>query len=724
MNDATSLLNLPSEQDPRLHPRNRCIHEGFQSIALIPIRVEREIVGLLQLNDRRKNCFTLEMIRYLEGLAASFGVALLRLKEEQAVRASEERFAGIFYNSPAAIGISRLSDGVFLDVNEAFTRLYGYTREELVGHTSADLSLWYSPGRAQLISELQQKNSLQNVGIQVRRKDGEVRDLLASLQLVDLAGDQCILGIMADVTERKRAEAALEESEARYRLVSENSSDVIWLFNTEANRFSFVSPSVERLRGFTVEEVMRQTFEEVLTPESHRIVMDGMPRRLAAFAAGEESAQSMTQEVLQVCKDGTSVPTEVVTTLIADAQGRVTHIQGVARDITVRKRLEAQVRQGQKLEAIGQLAGGIAHDFNNILAATMMRVDLMRMKKGLNPEILQGLKDLESEMRRAADLTKQLLMFGRQSVLAVKPLDLNDVTVNIMRMLSRLIGEHIDLRFEGKAALPCVKADAGMLEQVIINLAVNARDAMPNGGRITIGTSVATLSEEQVRGSNERRPGEFLCLTVSDTGCGMDAETLKRIFDPFFTTKEQGKGTGLGLATVDGIVAQHKGWVEVESTVGQGTTFRVFLPAIAGKAEEIEAQSRETEPAPGGKESLLVVEDDRALRMLIVQLLRSWGYRVFEASTGQEALTLWQSQSSNIDLILTDMVMPEGMTGLELVESLRSRKPGLKAIISSGYSSDIVQAGLPTKAGIVFLPKPYEAKLLAKVVRECLDPKS
>jgi PAS domain S-box-containing protein len=516
----------------------------------------------------------------------------------------------------------------------------------------------------------------------------------------------------------------LQASEDRYRLISENSSDVIWLFDLDKNCFAYVSPSVERLRAYTVEEVMRQTMEEVMAPESYRIIIDGMPQRLAAFAAGDESARSMTHEIFQIRKDGFHVPTEVVTTLIADNQGHVTHIQGVARDVTVRRRLEAQIRQGQKLEAIGQLAGGIAHDFNNILAATMMRVDLMRMNQGLTPEIRQSLKDLESEMRRAADLTRQLLMFGRQSVLTIKPLDLNDVAGNLMKMLSRLIGEHIDLRFESKAGLPCVEADAVMLEQVIMNLVVNARDAMPNGGRVTIGVSAVTLDEESVQANSERRAGEFLRLSVSDTGCGMDAETQKRIFDPFFTTKEPGKGTGLGLATVDGIVAQHKGWVEVESTVGKGTTFRVFLPAIAAQTAEIEAESQEVEPPQVGRETLLVVEDDRALRLLIVQLLRSWGYRVHEASTGQEAITLWQSQCSNIDLILTDMVMPEGMTGLQLVERLQEQKPGLKAIISSGYSSDIVQAGLPNKAGILFLPKPYEAKLLARVLQESLNSKS
>lgn len=538
-----------------------------------------------------------------------------------------------------------------------------------------------------------------------------------------VAATALLLGLALDRYFRiiRQSTRLLQANEARYRLLSENSSDVIWLFDLEANRFTYVSPSVERLRGFTAEEVLQQKFEDVLTPESYRMIAEALPQRLNAFAAGDESMRSMTHEIVQTCKDGSTVPTEVVTTLIADSGRRVTHILGVSRDITVRRRLEAQLRQGQKLEAIGQLAGGIAHDFNNILAATMMRIDMMRMSRGLNPEIQQGLKDLEIEARRAADLTRQLLMFSRRSVLTIKPLDLNAVVVNLMKMLSRLIGEHIELRIESKAALPRVEADAGMMEQVLMNLVVNARDAMPDGGRITIRTSAVTLDSEAARENANRRPGEFLCLCVADTGTGMDADILKRIFDPFFTTKEQGKGTGLGLATVDGIVAQHKGWIEVESTIGKGTTFRVYLPAFAGQTEEIDSDPQALEPSPTGRETLLVVEDDRSLRLLVVQLLRSWGYRVYEAANGQEAMTVWQSQNAGIDLILTDMVMPEGLTGLELVKRLRTQKPGLKAILSSGYSSDFVQAGLPTEAGIVFLPKPYEAKLLAKVLRECLE---
>ena len=311
-------------------------------------------------------------------------------------------------------------------------------------------------------------------------------------------------------------------------------------------------------------------------------------------------------------------------------------------------------------------------------------------------------------------------MFSRRSVLAVKPLDLNEVVANLLKMLRRLIGEHIDLRFDGKSALPLVEADAGMMEQILMNLVVNARDAMPKGGRITISTTPAEVNAVHAATDPNRRAGRFVCLSVSDTGCGMDATTLKRIFEPFFTTKEAGKGTGLLLATAHGIVAQHKGWVEVDSAVSVGTTFRVYLPAAAQSQAEV-APAPQSEPVQRGRETILLVEDELPVRRVVGRSLRALGYQVHEAGNGQEAMTLWQTHGAQVDLLLADMVMPEGMTGLELAEQLQALKPGLKTIISSGYSAEIVHAGIPTKAGIIYLPKPYATRVLADTIRHCLD---
>ena len=389
-------------------------------------------------------------------------------------------------------------------------------------------------------------------------------------------------------------------------------------------------------------------------------------------------------------------------------------------DITEEKRLEARLRQSQKLEAIGQLAGGVAHDFNNILAAIMMNIGLLQMTHNLDSETQFALRDLEIHALRASDLTRQLLMFSRRSVLAVKPLNLNEVITNLLRMLSRLIGEHVDLEFKETPNIPLVPADTGLLEQVMMNLVVNARDAMPRGGRITISTGVADINDAETDGLSDRKPGRYVRLEVSDTGHGMSAETLRHIFEPFFTTKEAGMGTGLGLATVHGIVAQHKGWVEVDSVEDKGSTFRVFLPTMLLPVLEAPV-ARKDEAVRRGMETILLVEDEPSLRRLAGRSLRNLGYQAYEAANGREALVLWEAHSPSIDMVFTDMVMPEGMTGLELTDKLRAAKPGLKAIITSGYSDEMASAGVPTEAGIFYLSKPYQLKSLAGLVRNCLD---
>jgi len=350
----------------------------------------------------------------------------------------------------------------------------------------------------------------------------------------------------------------------------------------------------------------------------------------------------------------------------------------------------------------------------------LMQLGLLKMSAPLNPEVSQGLSDLEEEARRAASLTRQLLMFSRRSVMAMKPLDVNEVVLDLLKMLSRLIGENVRLVFDGRPqSLPAVAADAGMLEQVLMNLVVNARDAMPKGGCITLATSLENFGDAECGLDPNRRPGAFVCLSVSDTGVGMSPATLERIFEPFFTTKDVGKGTGLGLATVHGIMAQHQGWVEVASEVGKGSVFRLFLPALQ-KQVAAAAETLAATPLHRGGEVILVVEDEPNVRRTVSKALRALGYQVHEAENGQKAMSLWQQQGSKVDLLLTDMVMPEGMTGLELAEQLQKAKPSLKVIVSSGYSSEVFQAGGIKQPGIWYLPKPYEAKTLAETLRACL----
>jgi PAS domain S-box-containing protein len=512
---------------------------------------------------------------------------------------------------------------------------------------------------------------------------------------------------------RRAAETSLRESEERYRSMVETTYDWIWEVDA-AGAYTYASPKSQDLLGYSPAEVLGKTpFDFMPASEARRV------RTLWEEAVGHRKTFSGLENI-NTHKDGHEVVLETSGVPVFGPKGEFRGYRGMDRDITERKRLEAQLRQAQKLEAIGQLAGGVAHDFNNILAAIMMHLGLLQMNPDLDEETLSVLKDIDSEARRAAGLTRQLLMFSRRSVLSLKPLAVNDIIANLLKMLTRLIGEHISLRFDSGTALPLVEADAGMIEQVIMNLVVNARDSMPKGGRVTISTSVTEPNSDRAR---DLGGGEFLRLAVSDTGCGMDAATLKRMFEPFFTTKEVGKGTGLGLATVHGIVAQHKGWVEVSSELGVGTTFSVYLPVLkqpVGEAVEVLPQKT----MPRGKETVLLVEDESSVRNLVSKMLRNLGYVVHEAGSGQAAMRVWQVFGHRVDLLFTDMVMPEGMTGLELTEQLQGMKPSLKAVISSGYSAEIVQAGVPSKKGVVYLPKPYDSAVLAQVVRECLDGKN
>jgi len=387
-------------------------------------------------------------------------------------------------------------------------------------------------------------------------------------------------------------------------------------------------------------------------------------------------------------------------------------------DLTERKKLEDQLRQAQKMEAIGQLAGGVAHDFNNILAAILLQLDFLKQDSDFKPEALAGLEEIKDESKRAANLTRQLLLFSRQSTLETKVLDINEVVANLLKMLGRLLGENVTLVFERRNNLGPIEADAGMLDQVLVNLAVNARDSMPNGGRITLAAEAIEIDSRMAAVNPDRKPGRFVRISVSDEGCGMDAATLKRIYEPFFTTKPAGKGTGLGLATVYGIVAQHRGWIEVESEVGQGTTFTVYFPE--SKRSVAPSVLDNSGNAPRGHDTILVVEDDGAVRLVLVRTLKSLGYQVIEAANGHEALAQWAENREKISLLITDMVMPEGMTGSELARRLRAEKPDLGVIISSGYNSEAIGVDYAMQDEICYLPKPYELSQLGEVLRKSL----
>jgi signal transduction histidine kinase/ActR/RegA family two-component response regulator len=390
-------------------------------------------------------------------------------------------------------------------------------------------------------------------------------------------------------------------------------------------------------------------------------------------------------------------------------------------DITDRLNLQAQLWQSQKMESVGQLAAGVAHDFNNMLTIIQGHSGLLLSKPDLPQPVMDSAQAIYFGAERAAGLTRQLLMFSRKNVMQQKPLDLREVVMNTSKMLMRLLGETITLEFIPPPEIPLISADVGMIEQVIMNLAVNARDAMPRGGTLSIATTMRQIDEADAQRQPQARRGNYVCLQVSDTGCGMDEATRNRMFEPFFTTKEVGKGTGLGLATVWGIIKQHEGWIECESEVGRGTTFSVYLPAVGEPVEQLPERAAPNTSFFGGKETVLIVEDEPILRQMAHLMLTDCGYQILEASSGVEALKVWERHHGEIDLVLTDMVMPDGVSGMDLAHRLIATNPDVKIVFASGYSMDDLDTTFLREGHAHFLQKPYTHSTLTRAVREALD---
>jgi len=530
------------------------------------------------------------------------------------------------------------------------------------------------------------------------------RDLAALVTIADHCGG---------ALERIRAEEALRSSEVRFQSVWESSVDGMRLTDENGvtvavNRAycKMVEMSAEELQGrpFTVTYADSENHEKLLQTYKQRF----NDRSLAKFIESKMTFRSGKVAELE----GTSS--------FVDLEKERPLLLRLFRDVSEQKRLEAQLRQSQKMDSIGQLAGGIAHDFNNLLTVIQGHASILLAHEKHGPTV-ESLKEISTAAERSANLTRQLLTFSRRQVMQLRALDFKEVVDDMTKMLRRILGEDIALRVESSSALPRIHADRGMMEQIILNLAVNSRDAMPRGGELFLGTSTVQIDTEYTRRNTDAYLGEFLCLAVSDTGCGISPETLTHIFEPFFTTKEFGKGTGLGLATVYGIVKQHEGWIEVASEVGKGACFKVFLPRST-QTTDTPDHFHPTAPLPGS-ETILVVEDETPLRELVQFILKGQGYNVLTASSGVAALKVWEQHKTSIDLLLTDLVMPEGMTGNELGERLVKDDPELKVIFTSGYSADTVGKDFVLRDGINFLQKPYHPDKLAQAVRDCLDRK-
>ena len=522
--------------------------------------------------------------------------------------------------------------------------------------------------------------------------------------------DRRILGIIASAIgnedTRKQAEAELN----RLMTAIEQTPESVVITDTEG-RILYVNPVFERVTGYSRAEAIGQNPRLL---KSNRQESAFYRQLWAKISAGEV----WRGRFINKKKDGTLFTEDAVIAPVRDEKGAVTNYIAIKRDISHELELEVQYRQTQKIDSIGRLAGGVAHDFNNILAVICGHTDLALAQLSPDAPLRSNLECIQESAERAANLTRQLLAFARRQVIEPRRINLNELIVNLNKMLRRLIGEDIKLVTQTAPDLGQIKADPGQIEQVLLNLVVNARDAMPEGGTLTIRTDNVTLDEDYAR-RHLVTPGDYVMVSVSDTGVGMTDEVKQHIFEPFFTTKEQGKGTGLGLATCFGIIQQSNGHIHSESQVDKGTQFKIYLPRVSGVEDSV--SSREAPVSlPQGTETILLAEDETSLRQLMARVLRTQGYTVLEAADGHEALTLAQANGAKIQLLLTDVIMP-GLSGKTLAEWLGQVNPAVRVLFISGYINNNAVRDAMSKPGTFFLQKPFNPLDLTKKVREAIE---
>jgi PAS domain S-box-containing protein len=638
--------------------------------------------------------------------------AIERQRAEAALAASEAHYRTILENVGDSVFVTDLA-GHYLDVNPQACRLTGRTREELLEISVTDT---YVPEdrvtAAQRIAEV----GAGRVNVFTRRmlrKDGTVVLVEGSASLLP---DGRGISTFRDITDKRMAEDQIRESEQRFRELAENVHEVFFNVDATTGLALYVNPAYEKLFGHSREHAY--TTPHAWTEAVHP---DDRGTALASEFAASDSGASLPTEYRVVRADGTIRWVRGLATPVRNAAGEITRIVGTAEDITDLKRTELQFHQAQKMEAVGRLAGGVAHDFNNLLTVITLYGRLQASLFPPGDSHREDLDEIVSAADRATQLTRQLLAFSRQQVLEPQLLDVNILVAGVSKMLQRLIGEDVDLVAITAADLGTVRADPGELEQVLMNLVVNARDAMPDGGKVTIETSNVELADAQHGLAESVAAGQYVLFAVSDTGEGMDDATKARIFEPFFTTKERGKGTGLGLSTVYGIVKQSGGHVSVYSEPGRGTTFKIYLPRVSDPSDADEEQ--EARPvARGGTETILLVEDEASVRKITRTILTQYGYSVIEADTPKAALTIAANLTRPPSLVVTDVILP-GMNGKDLARALEMKWPELRVLYLSGYAGDAIVRHGVLDEGVAFLGKPFTPDGLALKVRQVLDNK-
>jgi PAS domain S-box-containing protein len=685
-------------RDARVRDRVLAMKLKMAGLLAYPLLIEGRLVGVILLGGVKP--FAVQIEQDLGSVVNGLALCVDRKRSEEELSRNEVRYQKVLENIGAIIfQVDEFGHWTFL--NSSWTSMTGFHVNQTLGTYLLEYIHEEDRERCRhvFLSLMNRKLDFCRFEARFLTASGKGRWVEVFIQPA-LAPDGSLTGAsgnLTDVTFKRQAESQIKRL-AAFPKVNPNP---VLEFGSDAE-LTYANEAANRL----VEELRKQEIREILPPRAEAIVRNCL-----------ETGQSHLQQEVKINE-------RTLTWSFFPVPGhRIVHCYG--EDITEMVSLEAQFRHSQKLESIGQLAAGVAHDFNNILTVIIGYADSLIEEHPCEDDLLRPLKQISDAAKRAATLTRQLLLFGRKQLIRPRVIDLNGLLQNLSNMLGRMVGEDIALQSEWAESLPAIEADAGMIEQVVMNLAVNARDAMADNGTariksLLIRTSLAEIDDEYVKHHVDARIGEFVCLTVTDTGCGMDPQTLSRIFEPFFSTKEFGKGTGLGLATVFGIVKQHKGWIDVESKPGAGTTFRIYFPTAATAAELAVEDTTHRGMPIGNQESILLVEDEEDVRELVTEILRSLNYKVFVAQSGGEALALWEEHDGRFDLMLSDVVMPGGMNGRELAEQFRKRRPDLKVILSSGYSPETIGA-IEEDADIAFLAKPYPPQDLARLMRRCLD---